>query len=152
MPPAAGVPGELDGTPTRLHGEAARQPRQLVEHAPTRVVARTRTPTGPLDVVRSVRLEDTDLVVHTAFTNAGDTRVSYLYGEHPCFALTTFAGGRISIGVDEAWVPGPPLAPASAKLDPGPIAWPRANSRSVAAPIDCSVQRPYPMAATITCA
>ena len=138
MLPSAGMPGELDGTPTRLHGEVARLPWELLEHTQTSIVARVRTATGPLEVVRTVALDGADLVLRTAFTNAGEAPLAYLYGEHPCFSLATFAGGWLTVGVEQAWVPTPPLMPKQATLRPGPLRWPMAQGSRTCQRVDCS--------------
>jgi hypothetical protein len=109
MFPNAGFPD--DDRDRFIHGEATRLPWEVVEQTPTAVAARMTTPRTGFEIARRVELLDGDLVISTEVTNVGDAPTEYTYGEHPCVAFATFAGGRIGIEAGDAWVPAPPYDP-----------------------------------------
>jgi len=139
MFPVCGLPGELDGRPTLLHGELVRLPWSE-EHVTTReVAARVAAVRTPFAARRTCRLEDDGtLVCETTVANVGGEPASYAWGQHPCLARETFAGGRIELRATRCWVPEPPLAPAAATLAGGGFAWPAARGRD-GEPVDLAL-------------
>lgn len=123
--PAAGFTGELDGEKTLFHGELNRLPWQVVERGEDFVAARVETVRAPFTVDRRLALDGGTLRIETAVVNSGEAPASFTYGEHPCFPYETFAGGRLELAVERAWVPDPSYDPERAKLRPGEeFAWP----------------------------
>jgi len=130
MLPAAGFVGELDGIPTHYHGELAHLPWEVVERGPSWMEARVATVRAPFAVTRRVTLDAGELRVETSATNVGEAPASFTYGEHPCFPLETFAGGRLELDARAAWIPAPAFDPERSVLALGErFAWPRAPRR-----------------------
>jgi galactose mutarotase-like enzyme len=125
MSPQAGLPGELDGQETMLHGEACRLP-WTVEVAKTSVLeAVVGCVRYPLALRRSITVDGGRVDVRSTISNVGAAAVSVTHGEHPCFSREVFAGGVIDARVRSAVVL-PALDPAYATLAAGPFEWPRA--------------------------
>ncbi|HEU4701736.1 MAG TPA: DUF4432 family protein [Conexibacter sp.] len=128
MSPHAGLPGTLDGRPTRLHGEAMRLPWELVDAGETWVEAEVATVDGALELTRRVELDGARLTVVSAIRNAGAEPASITHGEHPCFRRMLFGGGTLTLAARSAAVL-PLLDPANATLAAGQFAWPHAPTR-----------------------
>ncbi len=128
MSPHAGLPGELDGRPTLLHGEAPRLPWQVVGAGDAWVEAAVETVHGALELRRRIELDGDRVAVRSTIRNAGDAPASIAHGEHPCFDRALFAGGAIALEAASCSVL-PALDPPHAALAEGAFAWPHARGR-----------------------
>lgn len=128
MIPSAGLPGNLDGRATLLHGEACRLPWVLQQADDSEIVGTLRLLRSPIELTRSVRVESSRVVVSTRMRNAGSYREPYTYGEHPCLSRHTFREGTIDLGAGDCYVLGPSLDPGAAALQPNQhFEWPSAR-------------------------
>jgi galactose mutarotase-like enzyme len=125
MSPHAGLPGELDGRLTMLHGEAARLPWEVLDSGPSHLEAGVDAVHEPLRLRRRIEAEGDALLLHSRIENHGDAPVEVCHGEHPAFSRVDFAGARIEAHVRRA-VALPHLDPEAAKLVPGEFEWPLA--------------------------
>ena len=121
----------LEGDPTSLvHGEVVRLPWELLDRGPAHVEARVATVRRPLALTRRMTLDGPTLRVRERIENVGAAAAPYTWGQHPCFARATFAGGRLEVAVSAAEVPDPWFDPDHATLAHGPFAWPHAPARA----------------------
>jgi hypothetical protein len=86
--PNAGAACEVDGVPLPFHGEWSRTRVRVTERATDRVVMTAGTRL-PLTVERAVRVEarPARVLVCTTVDNVSDEPVSFVWGEHPAFAV-----------------------------------------------------------------
>lgn len=127
MFPSAGHPGVVDGRPTYLHGEAPRLPWTVVRRSTAAVNAEVGLVRDRVRAQRTVHATDTGLTVTSTYVNTGSLPIAYSRGEHPCLSREAFAGGRIELSAQSAWIPGPPADAAAAATVPGTeFAWPLA--------------------------
>lgn len=129
MFPMVGFPDGSD--PVRLlHGEVTRLPWTVVGATATSITAEVRCLRSPFFLRRLIELTGGELVVKESIVNVGKAGAPYLWGYHPCFSRSTFAGGRIDLAVSRASVPAPPYDPARAVLLAGhDFSWPDAVGR-----------------------
>jgi galactose mutarotase-like enzyme len=125
MSPHAGLPGELDGRETMLHGEAARLPWEVLDAGPGHLEAQVDAVHEPLRLWRRVEAEADGLLLRSRIENRGDASVEVCHGEHPAFARPDFAGARIELRARRAVVL-PQLDPPAASLVAGEFEWPLA--------------------------
>jgi galactose mutarotase-like enzyme len=125
MSPHAGLPGELDGRQTMLHGEAARLPWEVLDSGPSHIEAGVDAVHEPLRLWRRIEAAGDALLLHSRIENRGEEPVEVCHGEHPAFARATFAGARIELRARRS-VALPHLDPPAAKLVPGEFEWPLA--------------------------
>jgi galactose mutarotase-like enzyme len=143
MFPTLGFVAELDGRPAHFHGELARLPWETVTRDERSLEARVETVNVPFAVVRRVVLDGGELRVETEIVNTSRTPASFLFGEHPCFARETFAGGRLELTARDGCVPSPAYMPERALLRPGAqIVWPHAPGRDGDVDLSCVPARP----------
>lgn len=131
MFPTAGFPGTVQGAvgPARslFHGEAMRLPWEVTHQDATAVEASVITVRTPFRLTRCLRVERDELVVTERVDNLSPVPVPYVWGHHPCFDRTTFAGGRVEIDVRSADVPAPAFDERNNSLAPGsPFTFPNA--------------------------
>ncbi len=86
--PNAGAACEVDGVPLPFHGEWSRTRVAVTERVADRVVMMAGTRL-PLTVEREVRVEarPARVLVRTTVCNASAEPVSFIWGEHPAFAV-----------------------------------------------------------------
>lgn len=143
MFPTLGFVAELDGRPAHFHGELARLPWETVARGERSLEARVETVSAPFAVVRRVVLGGGELRVETEIVNTSRAPASFLFGEHPCFARETFAGGRLELAARDGCVPSPAYLPERALLRPGArIDWPHAPGRRGGVDLSCVPARP----------
>lgn len=129
MAPSALLPGELQGRPTLMHGEAARLPWRVVAQDARRIQCKVSLLRSPFDVVRTLSVEGSVLTVETSIANTSSEVALMTVGEHPCLDRETFRGGSVSVAVKRATVPLPPADNPCATLRPGnDVAWPVATA------------------------
>jgi galactose mutarotase-like enzyme len=125
LSPHTGLPGEIDGKQTMLHGEAARLPWNIVASTPSSVEAQTRCVRYPLDLTRRICVEREAVVVESSIANTSNYSQQVAHGEHPCFSRNRFAGGAIKAGIRSARVLSA-LDSGHASLRSGEFEWPMA--------------------------
>ncbi len=125
MSPHAGLPGELDGRQTMLHGEAARLPWRLLDSGRSHIEAEADCVHEPLRLRRRVEADGASLSLHSWIENRGERPVEVCHGEHPAFSRADFAGARIELQARRA-VAITLLEPESAAFVAGEFEWPSA--------------------------
>jgi galactose mutarotase-like enzyme len=125
MSPHAGMPGELDGRLTMLHGEAARLPWRVLDEGPSHVEAEADCVHEPLRLRRRIEADGDGLRLRSRIENRGPEPVEVCHGEHPAFLREDFAGARIDLRARSARVLDSP-EPEAATAVPGPFEWPHA--------------------------
>lgn len=130
MLPTAGLPGQLEGRVSWLHGEACRLPWVVESVFANSITARLRLQTSPLEVRRRISIEGRSVSVFTAIENLSEAALLYTFGEHPCFSRDLFAGARLDISASRAVALGP-LTPHRAQLRVNDdFTWPHAPLRA----------------------
>lgn len=129
MSPHAGLPGELDGAETMLHGEATRLPWNVEHCDATCLAASVRTVRWPLLLRREISIEAGRVCARSEITNEAEADLLVTHGEHPCFDRRLFAGGRLLLDAESSEVLAP-LDPRHASAPAGPFQWPLAPARS----------------------
>ncbi len=125
MSPHAGMPGELDGRLTMLHGEAGRLPWEVLDEGPSHVEARVDCVHEPLRLWRRIEAGGAELALHSRIENLGEAPVEVCHGEHPAFERADWAGARIELQAKRATVL-PQAEPESASAIAGEFEWPHA--------------------------
>jgi galactose mutarotase-like enzyme len=125
MSPHAGMPGELDGQLTMLHGEAARLPWEVLDSGPAHLEAQVDAVHEPLRLWRRVEAAGAELALHSRIENCGEAPVEVCHGEHPAFARADYAGARITLKARRATVL-PQAEPEAASAVAGEFEWPLA--------------------------
>jgi hypothetical protein len=125
MSPHVGMPGELDGRQTMLHGEAGRLPWEVLDAGPTHVEARVDAVHEALRLWRRIEARGAELALHSRIENRGADPVEVCHGEHPAFARADYAGARIELQARRATVL-PQAEPEAASALAGEFEWPHA--------------------------
>jgi galactose mutarotase-like enzyme len=125
MSPHAGMPGELDGRETMLHGEAARLAWEVVDSGPAHVEATVDGVHEPVRLWRRIEADGAALSLHSRIENRGTEPIEVCHGEHPAFARADYAGARIELRARRATVL-PQPEPGSATAVAGEFEWPLA--------------------------
>jgi galactose mutarotase-like enzyme len=125
MSPHAGMPGELDGRQTMLHGEAARLAWEVVDSGSAHVEATVDGVHEPVRLWRRIEANGAALSLHSRIENRGTEPIEVCHGEHPAFARADYAGARIELRARRATVL-PQPEPGSATAVAGEFEWPLA--------------------------
>jgi galactose mutarotase-like enzyme len=123
MFPTTGYPGPIQGplgtTQSLLHGEVMRLPWQVTYRDRTTIEATVTTVRTPFRLTRRLQLDGGALLIEERAEHLGREPAPYVWGQHPCFARSTFAGGRFWLDVDSASVPAPAYDQANNTLVEG---------------------------------
>ncbi len=121
------VPGAVGPALSLLHGEAMRMPWVVTHRDALTVEAWVDMVRTPFRLTRRLEIVDANLVVSERAENRGSATAPYVWGHHPCFDRSTFAGGRIEIDAIGAEVPAPVFDEAHNTLVAGaPFPFPEA--------------------------
>jgi hypothetical protein len=115
------VPGPVGEQDALLHGEACRLPWIVETIDAVSVTARLALVRSPFVLRRSIRVDGGRVTVTTVVHNPSFVPVRLAYGEHPCLARSTFAGGRVIL--DAAAAASLTVGP-DGRSRPSAIPWP----------------------------